>query len=377
MGQLRGRPVTVVGGGIGGLTVALCLAQRGARVTVLERAAAFTDIGAGVQITPNGAVVLAALGLGPALDRVSVRAQAVCPTDALTGRQLARFDLTKLRGEPYRFIHRADLIDVLAVACAAAGIDLRLGVMYEPLLLTDHLTIGADGLHSVIRPMLNGPATPFFTGQVAWRTVIRADAPAVAQIWMAPGRHVVTYPLAGGMLNIVAVREQADWAAEGWSHPADPDTLRATFADCSADLQNILNGVTETRLWGLFRHAVAPIWHRGNAALLGDAAHPTLPFLAQGANLAIEDAWVLAACADGPGLAAYQAARRPRVIRAIAAANANARNYHLGGLQRSVAHTGLRLIGAVAPGMFLRRLDWLYAHDVTQSYAFNAIQTGT
>ena len=370
-GHLRDRPVTVIGGGIGGLTAALCCARAGARVSLRERAAAFTDIGAGVQITPNGAAVLAVLGLNPALDRASVWARAVCPVDALSGRELARFDLTWLAGQPYRFLHRADLIGLLAGACRKAGVDLRLGDGFGPDEPVDPGTIliGADGIHSVLRPRLNGRAEPAFTGQVAWRAVVRAEHPPEARIWMAPGRHVVTYPLPGGMVNIVAVREQAAWAAEGWSHAADPADLRTTFADCAPALRGLLAQVTETRLWGLFRHAVAAHWHHDSIALLGDAAHPTLPFLAQGANLAIEDAWVLASCLDrGLPLKTYQALRCARVDRAIAAANANAVNYHLGGLRRVVAHAGLRVIGRVAPGAFLRRLDWLYGRDVTRDW---------
>jgi salicylate hydroxylase len=368
-GHMQNQPVTIVGGGIGGLTVALALARHGARVVLHERAAEFTDIGAGVQITPNGAAVLAALGLNAALDRVAVVAQAVCPVDAVSGRRVARFDLSTLKGQPYRFIHRADLIEVLARACAKSGVDLRLGSAFVPELPHDGLLIGADGLHSALRPILNGPEEPFFTGQVAWRAVVQADSPPEARIWMAPGRHVVTYPLRGGMLNIVAVREQTDWAAEGWSHADDPATLRAVFADTCPELQGLLGQVTETRKWGLFRHEVAGVWHGDGIALLGDAAHPTLPFLAQGANLAIEDAWVLASCLDrGLGLPAYQVLRRARVIRAVEAANANARNYHLAGVRRVVAHAGLRAVGAVAPGAFLRRMDWLYGRDVTRDW---------
>jgi len=152
---------------------------------------------------------------------------------------------------------------------------------------------------------------------------------AVAQIWMAPGRHVVTYPMRNNVLNIVAVQEQAAWAAEGWHHADDPANLRAAFDDVAPPLRDILTNVAAVNQWGLFRHPVAARWYNGRLAILGDAAHPTLPFLAQGANMAIEDAYVLArALMDNPrqgdALQAYQAARAPRVTRAIAAANANA-----------------------------------------------------
>ncbi len=371
-----------MGGGIGGLTAALAFARTGADVTVLEQAPALKEVGAGIQITPNGAVVLAALGLADACAVRGLRAEAVEPTNGLSGARLARFDLTRLPGEPYRFYHRADLIDMLADAAQAAGVHLRTGVRADAVTeagsvtlatgqcLTPDLTVGADGIHSVLRPVLNGPDAPFFTGQVAWRSVVQADAPPVARIWMAPGRHVVTYPLPGGRLNIVAVRERAMWAAEGWHAPDEPDHLRAAFADMCPDLRLILGQVTQTRLWGLFRHPVAGRWHGAGMAILGDAAHPTLPFLAQGANLAIEDAFVLAACCNGDAslvaaLARYQARRQPRVTRAIKAANANAVNYHLGGVRRMVTHAGLRAVGFIAPGAFLGRMGWLYGEDVT------------
>ncbi|MDA1153655.1 MAG: FAD-dependent monooxygenase, partial [Proteobacteria bacterium] len=371
VGANAGRSIAIIGGGIGGLTAALAFARQGAKVTVHEQARAIAEVGAGLQITPNGARALAALGLADALDQIGLRAAAVQPVDALIGRAIARFDLTH-QTPPYRFVHRADLIGLLARACAAAGVRIALNARIADVtaggLSGADLTIGADGLHSVIRPVLNNAAAPFFTGQVAWRAIIPAtDLPPVAQIWMAPGRHVVTYPLPDNRLNIVAVQERDTWAAEGWHHDDDPTNLRAAFADCAAPLQDLLAQVDTCHLWGLFRHKVADHWHNDRIALLGDAAHPTLPFLAQGANLAIEDAFALARITDAqPDLAsalkAYQSARHPRVSRAIAAANANARNYHLSGMQRRVAYIGLKTLSKIAPDAFINRLGWLYDH---------------
>lgn len=382
MSGVTDRAIAVIGGGIGGLTAALALAKHGASVTVYEQAPALREVGAGLQITPNGACVLNALGLDDALRDVGVTADAVQPMNALTGRAIAQFDL---RGQVprYRFYHRADLLDVLAAGCRDAGVTLKLNAKITDVsadggfkcaaeAVNPDLTIGADGLHSVVRPVLNPPEQPFFTGQAAWRCVVPCgDVPPVAQIWMAPGRHVVTYPMRNNVLNIVAVQERAAWAAEGWHHADDPATLRAAFDDVAPPLRDILANVVTVNQWGLFRHPVAARWHNGRVAILGDAAHPTLPFLAQGANMAIEDAYVLArALMDNPrqddALQAYQVARAPRVIRAIAAANANARNYHLAGVQAAVAHTALRVLGRVAPHAFLSRLSWLYAHDVTR-----------
>lgn len=379
-----GRHIVVIGAGIGGLTAACAFAQSGAQVTVLEQAPALTEVGAGVQITPNGFCVLHALGLGPALEAIAIRAATLAPSDAMTGRRLARMDVS---ARPYHFLYRPDLIGILSKGCADHGVTIRINERVPtgpngPELPADvapaDLIIGADGLHSQTRAVLNGSDAPFFTHQVAWRAIIpqspSENTPPEARVWMAPGRHVVTYPLRGNRLNIVAVREQAEWAPEGWNTEDAPEAMQSAFSQCGGDLQDILAQVTNTRLWGLFRHPVADHWHKSSGgrslAMLGDAAHPTLPFLAQGANLAIEDAWVLAASCAGAldleaGLARYQAKRRPRVTRAIKAANANAVNFHLSGATRFAAHTGLWAIGKVAPHFLLNRLDWLYQHDVT------------
>lgn len=372
----QGRRVVVVGGGIGGLAAALAFARTGALVEVHEQAPAIAKVGAGIQITPNGARVLQTLGLEDQLQRRGVRADAVEPMDGLSGRAIARFDLTRSDGAPYRFFHRADLISILIDACAASGVSIHLGSTLEAADTFSDIVVAADGIKSSARAALNGGAEPFFTGQVAWRAIVPqpvddAFADPVARIWMVPRAHVVTYPLADGRLNIVAVQERQDWAAEGWDHIDDPANLRHAFCNTAPRLQAALETVEDVRLWGLFRHEVADIWHSAAMALVGDAAHPTLPFLAQGANLAIEDAFVVADECDRhssvlAGLARYETRRKPRVKRAIAAANANARNYHLSGLSRRAAHLGLQTLGAVAPSTFLRRMDWLYGHDVTK-----------
>ncbi|KQI72657.1 monooxygenase [Loktanella sp. 5RATIMAR09] len=381
MAHNQSRDIAVIGGGIGGLTAALAFARSGANVTVYEQAPALTEVGAGLQITPNGARALDALGLAQALAASGVTAEAVVPMDAMSSKEITRFDLTT-QSPHYRFYHRAALIDILARGCDGAGVTVKLGAQVTALYpdgsfetngetVRPALTVGADGIHSVVRRAINKPSDPFFTGQVAWRATIKSDrTDPVARIWMAPGRHMVTYPLLGGRLNIVAVQERSQWAKEGWHHADDPGNLRMAFADCGWDAKSILSKVDDARLWGLFRHPVAANWHSGAIAILGDAAHPTLPFLAQGANLAIEDAYTLARCCDEDaaieaGLRSYQAKRRARVVRAIEAANKNARKYHLGGVQRMVAHAGLRTLGKMAPAAFLNRMSWLYDHDVT------------
>ncbi len=388
-GRLAGTRVAVLGAGIGGLAAALAAARRGAEVTVLEQAPELGEVGAGIQAAPNGIAVLRALGLGEALAARAPRAQAIELVDGPSGRRVLRLDLARHAADlEYRLVHRADLVEILAEACAAAGVALRTGTRVTALAPGDDgvrlatgageetwpLVLGADGVRSVARPAVLGAAPPArFTGQVAWRALVRRPEPEppVVRVHMAPGRHLVVYPLRDRrLLNLVAVEEREDWAEEGWHHRDDPAHLAAAFAGLAAPVRALLDRVEAVHLWGLFRHPVAPVWARGRLALLGDAAHPTLPFLAQGANMALEDAWVLArhldAAAPEAALAAYGRDRRPRAERIVAAAEGNARNYHLRApLVRGTAHLGLRALGALAPGAMLKRFDWLYRHDVT------------
>ena len=396
MEQLAGQAVTVLGAGVAGLAAAIALAQRGAKVTVLEQADAIREFGAGLQITPNGAAVLRAMGLGADLERVALRSQAVELLDGETGVRVLRMDMSQRAPDlGWYLIHRADLIALLADRARAAGVVIHTGQRVERVDLSGAaprlemadgstrpapILIGADGLHSPSRAALNGRVAPFFTRQVAWRAVIPGTPadPPVAEVHMGPGRHLVSYPLRGGTLrNIVAVEERVRWAEEGWNTEDDPMALRVAFQGFGPRVQDWLAQVERVWLWGLFRHPVAELWGRGfegggMLAILGDAAHPTLPFMAQGANMALEDAWVLSAMLGrfGTGAAAvsaFTAARRPRCVRVVAAANANARNYHLSGPLKAVAHLGLRGINALAPAMMLNRFAWVHDHDVTAS----------
>lgn len=386
--ELNGLKTLIVGGGIGGLTAALALRQKGADVTVLEQAEAITEVGAGLQVSPNGVCVLRALGLEDGLKQVGVKARGVSLRNYRDSREVLHLDLGLLKEQSYYFLHRADLIGLLADAAREAGVKIRLLQKVESIEASEtpvvhlnngadlkaDLVIGADGLHSKVRTELNGVLAPFFTRQVAWRAVVPNSIghPPQARVHMGPGRHIVSYPLRGGeVLNLVAVQERGAWAEEGWNHKDDPANLREAFADFGHEAQGMLALVHEVGLWGLFRHPVAKTWHRGHVAILGDAAHPTLPFMAQGAVMAMEDAWVLADALDrgngiADGLASYQARRIERATKVIDTASNNAWKYHLSfGPARFVAHNLLRLGGAVAPGRMLHQFDWIYAHDVT------------
>ena len=194
---------------------------------------------------------------------------------------------------------------------------------------------------------------------------------------MAPRRHIVSYPLQGGeSINLVAVQERTAWQGEGWSQRDDPNNLRAAFEGGSSKVTAMLDHVDELHLWGLFRHPVAETWVAENCVLLGDAAHPTLPFLAQGANMALEDAWALCKLVQVDdlqiGLARYEALRQPRVRKVIAAANSNAWRYHLPrGPVRLAAHVALGLGSRIAPRVMLKQFDWLYGYDITTLFDVN------
>ncbi|MGJ5618976.1 FAD-dependent monooxygenase [Sulfitobacter sp. MF3-043] len=380
----------VVGGGIGGLAVATVLARQGVAVTILEQAPRITEVGAGLQISPNGLAVLRALGLDGALrGRGAVRGQAVVLRDYVAGETVARLDLMRLaKDQQYYFVHRADLIDVLVAAAKRANVSFELNAQAATLRpgalpvvqMSDGTTrraevvVAADGIHSMARPVLNGADIAAFTGQVAWRALVpnASNHPDEAHVTMGPGRHLVSYPVRGGkLINLVAVEERADWAAEGWNHPDDPENLRAAYAEFGADAKEMLRAVENVTLWGLHRHPVAATWQRDGVVMLGDAAHPTLPFLAQGANMALEDAWLLsdhlARMPRDSALALYQSAREARVRRVIAAAESNAKRYHLHpGPVRTAAHLGLRLASKLGPGQMIGAFNWLYGHDVTR-----------
>lgn len=390
--MLDGLRAIVVGGGIGGLAVARAMALRGAHVKVIEQATEIGEVGAGLQMSPNAMAVLRGLGLDGALENGgAVRAERVVLKD-YRGGDVARLDLTRLEDQRYYFVHRADLIAVLEQGAREAGVEFELGLRIDrvadahngddPMAHIDggdarraDLVVGADGVQSRVRPLLNGSEEPFFTRQVAWRALIPnpAGRGPEAHVHMGPGRHLVSYPLREStLLNIVAVQERRGWVKEGWTLRDDPANLRKAFADFGPQVRAMLEEIDEVYLWGLFRHPVAASWHGEGVALVGDAAHPTLPFMAQGAAMALEDAWVLADSLSGAenvraGLALYQERRRQRAERVINAATDNAWKYHLKFPPlRFAAQAALRAGSRFFPERMVRQFDWLYGHDVTQ-----------
>jgi salicylate hydroxylase len=362
---MRERRAIVVGAGIGGLSAALALARKGLNVTIAEQAAQLGEVGAGIQLSPNATRVLHAFGLAGELAKVAFRPEAVEARTWKLGAPLSRVPLGDTVfaqfSAPYLHVHRADLIDVLARAVASErNITLRLGAacarcesnergaavnLTSGERLEADLVVGADGIRSAVRESLFGPEQPRFTGNVAWRGLVPAGALAgadvrpVAALWMGPGAHFVHYYVRGGALvNFVAVVERGDWREESWSARGEKRDLLSDFSGWHPTVRAIVALAPEDGCfrWALFDRDPLPQWSRGAATLLGDACHPTLPFMAQGACMAIEDAAVLAECvratADGKiaaALARYESLRRERTAGIQLGSRRNAGLYHM------------------------------------------------
>lgn len=390
--DLKTLNITVCGGGIAGMASALALAQRGASVTVLERAPALEEVGAGLQVGPNGMAVLEALGLKDKIRALGTQPEAVELVDHRRGQRLMRVPLggaaEQRWGRPYLNLHRADLLSVLAEAVQAAGVTVRLGttvagrkpnavLLEDGTTLAADLIVAADGVRSALRKRMWQGEEVRFTGQVAWRALVSAERlggwemPRYTLLTLGPGKHVVLYRLReGALINVVAVEERETWVEEGWSIPGDPDELRRRFAGWNPVVERVLSAVESTYQWGLFEHPVLQHWVEDEVVLIGDAAHPMLPFLAQGAVMALEDAWVLADSLarerDLPSsLARYQTLRHPRGTRVQSQAARQARLYHARGPLRPGLHLGMSLVNSLLPDFAPRRFDWLYGMDVT------------
>jgi 2-polyprenyl-6-methoxyphenol hydroxylase-like FAD-dependent oxidoreductase len=381
--------VIVVGGGIGGLSAAFALTRKGLRVRVLERSAEFGEVGAGIQIAPNCTRILSAYGLLDEAKELGVQPVNMVMKDALDGTVLTSLDLLDMGrryGTPYIVIHRSDLHGLFLKACQDAGVDLRTSQQvteYETLAgaggarvrLADgtvheaRLVLAADGLHSVARKQLVGDE-PVNSAFVAYRGAVPMDKARENNIserdvvvYVGPRCHFVQYPLRGGdMFNQVAVFEspKAKAGEEDWG---TPDELDAAFGHTTENVQKGLPLMWRDRWWRMFDRDPIMNWVYGRVALLGDAAHPPLQYIAQGAIMAIEDGYVLAEhLAASPGdwdaaLAAYQAVRPEHCRRVVTTSRAWGILWHLDGEERERRNEILR---ARDPRDY-SFVDWLYS----------------
>jgi salicylate hydroxylase len=389
---VAGARIIIAGAGIGGLTAALALARAGLPVVVLEQAPHLDEIGAGIQLSPNATRVLCALGLGAALQPHVTALERLRVMNARSGAEIASIPLGSdgpaRYGAPFWAIHRGDLQRVLLDAVEAhPEIVLRLGIAVAGHQADErgvtvagragHVMIqergialvGADGLWSAVRKSLGHAATPRFRRRTAWRATLPADAVAsewrkpVTTLWLGPGGHVVHYPVKGGRaVNIVAiVRDGAE--IRGWSAEGSREALLARFVRWAPAARAVLEAPPSWQTWSLFDLAPLQEWGAGAVTLLGDAAHPMLPFVAQGGAMAIEDAWVLAEeLAKSPqipaaALRAYEQRRLARTARAAREAGRTGRIYHLAGPAATLRNLAMRTIGGER---LQRRYDWLY-----------------
>ena len=390
--------VLIAGGGIGGLTTAIILAQQGCAVDLFEQSPAFTEVGAGLQISPNAMHVHAAIGTTTAISEAGFTPTFAALRHFVTGKIQLKTPLKDLcpnrYGQPYIHIHRADLQTILVQAAKAAGITVHLGCTALDLSQTDSnvtlktnktaftgdVLIGADGIRSVVRDHIHARTAPRFTGQIAWRgTVATRDLPtdmlpSAANVWMGPNRHFVAYYIRGGtLINFVAVEERDQWTEESWSLKGQTSDLLAAFEGWDPIVTQLINAASDCYLWGLFDHAPLPHWTKGRVTLLGDAAHPMLPFMAQGAAMATEDAWVLSQKIlttqnIKAALKAYEFARKPRATKLQALSRGNAKLFHeaskLGCVVRNLKLTAASMI----PALQHMKLDPIYDVNVVKDF---------
>jgi salicylate hydroxylase len=385
--------VAIIGGGIGGLSAALQLLKIGLDVDIYEQAPQLSEIGAGIQISPNASRLLQRLGLKAATDSVGVRPRAVHQRRWDDGRTLQRAPLGSeveaAFGAPYYHFHRADLANLLAGAlpqeCLHVGHKLigleqkgeRVIARFENGATAEaELLVGADGIHSRVRELVFGPEKPHFTGCVAWRGLVPAERVShlgieiASHSWLGPGGHVVHYWVSGGrMMNVVCVVEQGHWERESWTDKGEVADVLARFEGWHPIVRSLVGAFSETFVWALHDRSELPCWSDGRVTLLGDACHPMLPMMAQGAAQSIEDGAALAALlralpGDATGaLARYEAVRKPRATKLQQASAANRIRFHLpdGDAQRArdeaLATSGDRMIA---------NIGWLYAHDAAR-----------
>ncbi len=435
-------PILICGAGIAGLTAALALLQRGLNVLVLEQSWQLAELGAGVQIAPNGARVLQALGLNAAMSEVACVAAAKEVRLGSTGQRWPLFDLGEdaLRrfGAPYWLVHRGDLHEVLrqavlaikpdaialgvrgvgfdqataagpatgvtpgfasdtapgAASCATPDATSRTAPSHAPGAAADTITlhtadggriqgaalIAADGVHSALRQAAFGAGAAEFTGLMAWRGVVPMQRlPAVLQAplgvnHLGAGGHVITYPLRRGeLLNFVGIVERSDWRGESWSDAGTREACAADFVGWHDDVQRIIAAIDTPYRWALLSRPPLTQWSHGRLCVIGDAAHPMLPMLGQGANMALEDGLLLARClaelAPSSGVAAalqrFEALRIERCTRIVQGSADNAKRFHNPVLADPAAAAGY-IAREWEPGKVRQRYDWLFEHDVTR-----------
>ena len=386
--------ITVVGGGIGGLTAALALRQAGFEVEVYEQAPELTQIGGGINMGPNAVRLLRRLGLTTGLDCEGVRPLFTHQRRWEGGRTLQRAPLNplceELFGAPHITIHRADLLAIIASGFPAEHIhlghrliglenksDLVEAWFDNGIRITTDILVGADGINSAVSAALFGEELPVFAGCVAYRGLVPAERLADLgletgnQSWVGPGAHLVHYPVSRGrLLNFVGWTEHDEWNREDWTDRAMTTRALAAFEGWHPQVRQIISAADTCFIWALFDRDPLPQWSIGRATLLGDACHPMYPFMGQGAAQAIEDGAALAACLLAAGnadpaaaLKDYERLRLPRVTRLQDMSRANKTRFHM---RDGPAQETRDAEWAKAADRSPDALRWLYDYDPAQ-----------
>ena len=367
-------PVLIVGGGLGGLTLSLCLAKVGIPSIIFERRSELTESGAGIQLSPNCLRVYDYLGMLDAISEIAHEPSHIEFRDWRRNFVVSQLDLTNFEetlGFPYLAVHRGQLVELLLsrvseIESIALHLDREIDnfrshkngveILIGEEALQGSLLIGADGIRSTVRSKLFGPDDAVFTGHVAWRALIPIERLAQdsseigSRVWWGPGKHLVTYLVEGGLtLNCVAVVENKSWAFESWHEPGDLDELVQEFSDWNEDALEIIRAISNDDLfkWGLFSRTPLKTWSKDRAILLGDACHAPLPFMAQGAAMAIEDAACLSHCLEGDldyadSFNRFEKLRRKRSHKVLTMSARNGRVFHLSGLAAKVRNVVLK-----------------------------------
>jgi len=383
------RPILIAGAGIGGLTTALGLAQRGLSCRVLERRHELSEAGAGIQLGPNAMQVLNRLGVGERLREVAGQPESIEVSIGATGRHIAHLPLgaavARMYGAPYLVCHRADLQDVLADAISGQRlIQLELGfevsgfeeaedgvhvLSGEGETRSGVALVGADGLWSSVRGLLDPGFSLKYSGKMAARALVPTSlAPArfaapVTGVWLGGDAHVVHYPIRGGQEIAVVVIVDEPLAREGWGGEIAALDVLHRLSGFSPELIDFLMLAPSWRAWSLYDPTPLASWSRGAVGLLGDAAHPILPFLAQGGAMAIEDSETMSALFARTGakpqevFAEFEKLRRARVLKVQDASRENGRIYHLSG---PIAWARNAALAVLPGGLMMDRYDWLY-----------------
>ena len=384
--SLLDKNIGIIGGGIGGLASAIFFAKFGSRVTIFEKASEISEVGAGIQISANGVNILSKLGVYPDYLEAVCFPDSILFKDYKVGKPIIEIKHNQDINFPYMQLHRADLVDALVSRAKDLGVKIILDsnaiaiktdlngskIKSNSNIYNFDLTVAADGMNSGVRQYWFGQSAALFMNQVAWRALIPSDGNNIEPtVFMGINKHLVMYPIKNGeLINIIGVQSNKNIAPENWNNEGSPEKFCNEFSDFSPSVNRILSKIKTVKLWGLYSHPPLKSWSNDNVVLLGDAAHPILPFMAQGSCMALEDAAVLTSVLNDTNniniaLKKYEKIRKKRVTDIQKISSKNGKYFHLSNLiLRELFQLNLRFIAKVYPSFLNERFNWIYRYKV-------------